>query len=137
MENKKIDVNKILEICKGKLISGDRNKEIISYSNDTRKIQNGDMYLAIKGDRVNGNDYIEVAFKNGAIGCITDEDIKKSIKDKYKNKIIIKVEDTIKALQNLAKYKRSMYDIPVIAVTGSVRENKYKRYNSKCFISKI
>lgn len=123
MDNKKIDVDKILEICNGELIVGDRKKEISSFSNDTRTIQNGDMYLAIKGDRVNGNNYIENAFEKGAIGCITDEEINKNIINKYNNKIIIKVKDTIKALQNLAKYKRSMYDIPVIAVTGSVRKN--------------
>lgn len=123
MDNKKIDVDKILEICNGELIVGDRKKEITSFSKDTRTIQNGDMYLAIKGDRVNGNDYIENAFEKGASGCITDEEINKNIINKYNNKIVIKVEDTIKALQNLAKYKRSMYDIPVIAVTGSVRKN--------------
>lgn len=123
MDNKKIDVDKIIEICNGELLSGDRKKEITSFSKDTRTIQNGDMYLAIKGDRVNGNDYIENAFEKGAIGCITDEEFNKNIINKYNNKIIIKVKDTIKALQNLAKYKRSMYDIPVIAVTGSVREN--------------
>ena len=123
MDNKKIDVNKILEICNGELLSGDRKKEISSFSNDTRTIQNGDIYLAINGDRVNGNDYIENAFEKGASGCITHEEINKNIINKYNNKIVIKVEDTIKALQNLAKYKRSMYDIPVIAVTGSVRKN--------------
>lgn len=123
MDNKKIDVDKILEICNGELLSGDRKKEINSFSKDTRTIQNGDMYLAIKGDRVNGNDYIENAFEKGAIGCITGEEINKNIINKYNNKIIIKVDDTIKAIQDLAKYKRSMYDIPVIAVTGSVRKN--------------
>lgn len=137
MEDKKIDVNKILDICNGRLLSGDINKEIKSYSKDTRTIQDGDMYLAIKGDRINGNNFIEEALQNGAIGCITDENINQKILDKYKNKIIIKVNDTIKAMQKLAKYKRSLYKIPVIAVTGSVRENEYKRYNSKCIITRI
>ncbi len=137
MENKEINVNKILDICSGELLSGDINKEIKSYSKDTRTIKEGDMYLAIKGDKINGNDFIEEAFQNGAIGCITDEDIKQTKLTKYKNKIIIKVNDTIEAMQKLAKYKRSLYKIPVIAVTGSVRENKYKRYYSKCIITKV
>lgn len=137
MDNKKITVNKILEICEGELILGDKELEINSYSKDTRSINNGDMYVAIKGERVNGNDYIENAFSNGAIGCITDENINESILNKYKNKVIIKVDDTIKAIQKIAKYKRSLYNIPVIAVTGSVRQNKYKRYNSKCIVTRI
>ena len=81
------------------------------------------MYLGIKGERVNGNDYIESAFENGAMGCITDDEIDEEILKKFNDKVIIKVNDTIKAIQEIAKYKRSMYNIPVIAVTGSVRKN--------------
>ena len=79
MNNKIITVNKILEICNGELISGDKNLEINSYSKDSRDINFGDMYLGIKGERVNGNDYIEAAFENGAIGCITDDNINEKI----------------------------------------------------------
>lgn len=137
MDSKKITVNKILEICDGKLLSGDRNLEITSYSKDTRTISSGDMYLGIRGERVNGNDFIGEAFENGATSCITDEDLDEDFIKKYASKVIIKVDDTIKAIQKIAKYKRSLYDIPVIAVTGSVRKNKYQRYNCKCAITKI
>ena len=137
MNIKIINVNKILEICNGELISGDKNLEVTSYCKDSREIKFGDMYLGIQGERVNGNDYIDAAFQNGAIGCITDCNVNESILEKYKNKVIIKVENTIKALQEIAKYKRSLYEIPVIAVTGSVRKNKYKRYYCKCNGSKI
>ena len=130
MDNKIITVNKILEICNGKLISGDKDAVVNSYSKDSRNINVGDMYLGIKGERVNGNDYIESALKNGAMGCITDDNINDTILKNFKDKVIIKVEDTIKAIQEIAKYKRSLYNIPVIAVTGSVRKNKHKRYNS-------
>lgn len=126
MKNKIITVNKILEICNGELILGDRDTEVNSYSKDSRDIINGDMYIGIKGERVNGNDYIESAFENGAMGCIIDDEIKDSILERFKNKVIIKVEDTVKALQEIAKYKRSLYDIPVIAVTGSVGKTSTK-----------
>ena len=132
MENKKITVKKILEICSGKLILGDENTEIISYSKDTRTINKGDLYLGIRGENTNGNLYVENALENGAIGCIVDDEIDENILKKYSNKVIIKVENTIKAIQQLAKYKRSLYDIPVIAITGSVRKNKHKRYGCKC-----
>lgn len=121
MDNKIITVNKILEICDGELLSGNRDLEVDSYSKDSRNIQAGDMYIAIRGERVNGNDYIESAFENGAIGCITDDEINNKIIEKFKDKVVIKVNDTIKAIQEIAKYKRSLYNIPVIAVTGSVR----------------
>ena len=57
------------------------------------------------------------------MGCITDDIVDREALEKYDDKVIIKVEDTVKAMQKIAKYKRSMYDIPVIAVTGSVRKN--------------
>lgn len=123
MDNKTITVNKILEICNGELLSGNRDLEVDSYSKDSRNIQAGDMYIAIRGERVNGNDYIESAFENGAIGCITDDGINSKIIEKFKDRVVIKVNDTIKAIQEIAKHKRSLYDIPVIAVTGSVRKN--------------
>ena len=126
MNNKNITVNKIVEICNGKLLSGEKNIEIETYSKDTRTLKKGDMYLGIKGEKINGNNYIEQAFINGAIGCITDENVNEEIINKYKGKVIIKVENTIKAIQELAKYKRSLYDIPVIAVTGSVGKTSTK-----------
>lgn len=126
MDNKIITVNKILEICNGELLSGNRDLEVDSYSKDSRNIQAGDMYIAIRGERVNGNDYIESAFENGAIGCITDDEINSKIIEKFKDKVVIKVNDTIKAIQEIAKYKRSLYNIPVIAVTGSVGKTSTK-----------
>lgn len=123
MDNKIITVNKILEICDGELLLGNKDLEVNSYSKDTRTINDGDMYLGIRGERVNGNDYIEIAFKNGAMGCITDDEIDKKILEEFSDKVVIKVNDTIKAIQEIAKYKRSMYNIPVIAITGSVRKN--------------
>ena len=79
------------------------------------------MYISIKGDRVNGNDFIQSAFESGAIGCITDDEPDERLLQKFKDKVIIKVNNTVKAIQKMAKYKRSLYNIPVIAVTGSVR----------------
>ncbi len=126
MDNKNITVNKIIEICNGRLLSGDESLEIESYSKDTRTLKKGDMYLGIRGEKINGNDYVEQAFVNGAIGCIIDENVDTEILNRYKEKVVIKVDDTIKAIQELAKYKRSLYNVPVIAVTGSVGKTSTK-----------
>ena len=126
MDNKRITVNKITEICRGQLIIGNKSLEVNSYSKDSRTIKSQEMYIAIKGEKVDGNDFIEAALENGAIGCITDREVRKEILEKFSNKVIIKVEDTIKAIQEIAKYKRSLYDIPVIAVTGSVGKTSTK-----------
>lgn len=126
MDNKNITVKKIVEICNGKLLSGEKNIEIETYSKDTRTLKKGDMYLGIRGEKINGNDYVQQAFINGAIGCIIDENVDTEILNRYKEKVVIKVDDTIKAIQELAKYKRSLYNVPVIAVTGSVGKTSTK-----------
>lgn len=117
---KEITAKIICEVCKGTLISGNENSVIEEFSIDTRTIKPKDMYIALKGENADGNKYIKDAFKKGAIGCITDENID------YKDKIIIKVKDTLKAMQDLATYKRSLYDIPVVAITGSVGKTSTK-----------
>lgn len=71
-----------------------------------------------------GSEFFEKAFENGAKAAILENiEIKAEVINKYKDKIIIIVEDTIKALQKIAVYKIEGYDIPVIGVTGSVRKN--------------
>lgn len=128
MERKNINISKVLEVCNGKLIIGNKDIDINGFSKDTRTINSNDIYIAIKGERVDGNDFIEQAFTKGAIGCITDKNISNQVIEKYKNtgKVIIKVTNTIEAIQKLAKYKRSLYNIPVIAVTGSVGKTSTK-----------
>ena len=64
--------------------------------------------------------------ENGASVCIVDEMPKEEILQKYNYRTIILVEDGIRALQDLAKYKRNLYNIPVVAVTGSVGKTSTK-----------
>lgn len=119
-------VKDILKIVKGELISGDEQINIETYSIDTRTIKCGDMYISIKGEKLNGNIFIEQAFEKQAIGTIFQGEIDTKILEKNSTKIIIRVSDTIKAIQELAKFKRQQYDIPVVAVTGSVGKTSTK-----------
>ncbi len=122
-----IKVKDILKITKGELIIGNPEETCEKYAKDSREVQEGDIYIGIKGEKVNGSQYYEKAFENGAKGCIIQEiEIGETEKQKYKNKTIIKVEDTTKALQQIASYKRSKYNIPVIAITGSVGKTSTK-----------
>ena len=114
-------VKDILKITNGKLICGDENIEINDFSKDTREIKDGDTYIAIKGERFDGNDFWQNAVDSGAKVCIVSKDI-----GAINGVAIIKVEDTLKALQDIASYKRMQYDIPVVAVTGSVGKTSTK-----------
>lgn len=119
---KEILVKDIIRVCEGKLLNGDENFICRSFSKDTRTIKENDVYIGIKGDNFNGNLFYEEAFNKKAALCILDDDTK--INDCQKP--IILVKNTIKALQKLATYKRNMYDIPVIAITGSVGKTSTK-----------
>lgn len=120
-------IKDIIDITKGNLITGREDFEFENFSKDTRTIQKGDIYIGIKGEKFDGNEFWKQALDNGAEAVIIqDIEITEVEKEKYSNKIIIKVEDTLKALYEIAKYKRSLYDIPVIAVTGSVGKTSTK-----------
>ena len=125
--NKEITVKKILEITSGKLICGNENLICEKFSKDTREIQKGEIYVGIQGENFNGNTLYEEAIKKGAIACILQGvEIPKATIQKYPKATIILVENTVKALQQIASYKRSLYNIPVVAITGSVGKTSTK-----------
>ena len=127
--NHVMTVKDILNVTKGTLITGREDVICDDFSKDSREINKGDIYLGLKGETVNGGIYFENAFANGAKGCIVqDIDFTEKQKEKYKDKVIIKVEDTLNAIQEMAKFKRSLYgkDFPIVAVTGSVGKTSTK-----------
>jgi UDP-N-acetylmuramoyl-tripeptide--D-alanyl-D-alanine ligase len=85
------------------------------FSTDTRNIQSGDIFFALKGDNFNGNLYAIQALKEGAAYVVIDEVITvESNTDK-----IIQVSDVLQFMQSLATYHRQQFDIPIIAIAGS------------------
>lgn len=107
-------VSEIIEATGGKLICGNSNQEIIGFSQDSRKVSTGMMYIPIIGERFDGHDFIKNAFENGASAVISNRDIDDS------EHIIIKVKDTLKALQDMAHYLRRHRNVKVVGITGSV-----------------
>ena len=122
-----MNVKNIIKVTNGKLIIGNEELECENFSKDTRTIQKGDIYLGIKGEKFDGNAFWKQALDNGADAVIIqDIEVTEEEKVKYSNKTIILVQDTLKALYEIAKYKRSLYDIPVVAITGSVGKTSTK-----------
>ena len=83
---------------------------------DSRQVRPGMVYLAIKGDRFDGNTFVEQALKDGAIAAIIDDE---TIAAQLQNKRILLCENTLTTLQELAHYHRMTLDIPVIGITGT------------------
>ena len=124
---KKLLVKDILKVTGGKLVIGDCEEVLENFSKDTRQIKENDTYVAIKGANFDGNKFWKQALEKGAKAVIVqDIDFSKEDLTKYKNKIIIKTKDVLESLYEIAKYKRSLYDIPVVGVTGSVGKTSTK-----------
>lgn len=122
-----IKVKDIIKICDAQLVYGNEEEICQNFSKDTREIKKDDVYIGIKGENFDGNALYEKALENGAKVCILENiEIPEHIIERYKDRTIIKVKNTIKAIQEIATYKREMYNIPVIAVTGSVGKTSTK-----------
>lgn len=118
-------VSDVIKRCNGTLLCGDVDMVLDSFCKDTRIIKEGDIYVGIKGESFDGNSFYAEAFDKGAKGCILDKSCDVDI-NKYGDKTIIMVDNTLDCIGTLAKYKRSLYDIPVIAITGSVGKTSTK-----------
>lgn len=127
--NNKIKVNDILKITNGKLITGDINYECEEFSKDTREIKGGEIYIGLMGEKVNGGVFFEQAFQKGASGVILQNiEVNDEQKEKYRDKVIILVNNTLDAIQKIASFKRNLYtrEFPIVAVTGSVGKTSTK-----------
>lgn len=113
-------IKEILEATKGQLLSGDINQDIHGFTQDTRQIQQGDMYIPLKGEKADGHDYIEQAFLMGASSILTEKEVN------YSDKNVILVKDTFKAMNDMASYLRQHRPVKVVGITGSVGKTSTK-----------
>lgn len=119
---KKFTLGEIAESCGGKFVGldSDKNIEITSVERDSRQIKDGSLFLAIKGERVDGHDYIEKCFDSGAV-CAVCEKVPVNATKPY-----ILVDSTLEAVKKIAKAYRQKFDIPVVGVSGSVGKTSTK-----------
>jgi UDP-N-acetylmuramoyl-tripeptide--D-alanyl-D-alanine ligase len=108
-----------------------------SICTDSRKLHEGDLFFALKGDQFNGNQFAIQALENGAAYGIIDE------APALSNDRLILVKDVLASLQALAAHHRNRFSIPFIAITGSngktttkelihaVLSQKYKTYTTE------
>lgn len=121
-------IKDIIRLCNGELVIGNENTLIDNLCIDTRLITNNNIFIGIKGEKINGNSLYKEALSKGAIGCILDNDTKLDYDylNNLDNVFIVLVDNTIECLKDLAIYKRSLVDIPVIGITGSVGKTSTK-----------
>ena len=125
---KKINLKEVLPQISGEVLCGDADKEIEGVSIDTRTIESGETYFALKGENTDGTKYCKDAVKKGAIICFIQENIftDEELSELGKSATIVLVPNVEDTLVEIAKVKRSLYDIPVVAITGSVGKTSTK-----------
>ncbi|HEV7552349.1 MAG TPA: UDP-N-acetylmuramoyl-tripeptide--D-alanyl-D-alanine ligase [Candidatus Angelobacter sp.] len=100
----------------------DQEAVAMGYSIDSRTLNPGDLFIAITGERFDGHEYVQAALEKGAVGAIVEAG-KQVGGDPLR---LLKVENTLKALQLLGAAARRLWGKPLLAVTGSAGKTTTK-----------
>src|SRR5436853_5118927 len=101
----------------------DREQIASGYSIDSRTIGTGDLFFAVKGERLDGHDFVTAALKSGAIAAVIAEDQAERFSEDSRIHI---VKDTLVALQRLGGAVRRLWGKRLIGVTGSAGKTTTK-----------
>src|SRR4030088_3425244 len=100
-----------------------REQSVSGYSIDSRTVGPGQLFFAVKGERLDGHDFVGEALQKGAVAGIVRKDRLGRYADKAR---LLAVEDTLAALQTLATAVRKLLGRPLVAVTGSAGKTTTK-----------
>jgi len=113
----------VIEATKGKLISGDIRTSFAGISIDSRGISADNIFVAIKGKNYDGHNFAGNVIEHGVRGIITNKNKTDNLptftKQEKKNIVCVAVDDTTKALGDLASFNRKRSNVSVVAITGS------------------
>ncbi len=118
----KLPLSRIAEFTSA---TGDYDPRAVAqgYSIDSRTVQSGDLFFAVKGERLDGHDYVEQALSKGAIGAL----VRKDQLARYPAKAgLLAADDTLIALQTLATAVRKLWGKTAIGITGSMGKTTTK-----------
>lgn len=92
---------------------------VTGVSIDTRQINEGNLFVPLKGEKLDGNTLIKDAFEKGAIASLIDREYYENHKSDFENLPIIITDDTLRGIGLLANLHRKRFDLPVVAIGGS------------------
>ena len=127
---KGMSIEAIAKACNGNIFDGNGNaieaqdsclmQEVKGVELDSRKLQEGYLFIATKGERVDGHSFIGQAFDKGCYAVVCERLPENAVGP------CIVVEDSFKALQDIASYYREQLDVKVVGITGSVGKTSTK-----------
>jgi len=112
-----LNIREVAEAVKGCLLAGDSTQVFGGVSTDSRRVVPDTIFVALAGQKYDGHRFVIEALDRGAAGAIVSRQA--DLPPHYRERVLIRVENTLKALQDLAVAWRQQFQVPVVGVTGS------------------
>ena len=122
-EGQPLSIAAVIEATGGTLITGDRAIIFTGVSTDSRSIKQGELFVALRGVNFDGHRFCGAAIEQGGGGAIVEQEIAPPAGTAVP---LIQVQDTLKALGDLANWWRKRHPIPLIAIVGSTGKTTTK-----------
>ena len=118
---KNLTLKNMADVCGGKLYASETaaNTEVTSITTDSRTVETGSLFVAIKGERVDGHKFIPNVIEAGALAVLSEMELNLDIP-------YILVESSLAAVKAIAEFYLSQLEIPAIGITGSVGKTSTK-----------
>ncbi len=121
-----LSLNELVEVLGSQLLTLlniSDTQPSVGIATDTRYLRQGEIFVALRGETFDGHCFVPIAQEKGAIAAIVDDAF---IPDAAVSLPLMQVKDTLQAYQTIAQWWRERFEIPVIAVTGSVGKTTTK-----------
>ena len=113
------NLDSALEATHGVLVGPKDRRRFSGICTDSRNLRAGELFLALKGDRFDGHDFVTQVIEAGAAGVVAARERWEAMGGSPLSVPVIVVEDTLAALGDLAAFWRRLHPVPLVAITGS------------------
>ena len=131
-----INLSKLIEVLSATTPTNFQVPEktlIVGINTDTRNLQSGEGFVALRGEKFDGHKFVQQAMEKGASCVIVEEEytLNNRVTQQSNSVPILQVENTLEAYQKIARWWRDRFAIPVIGITGSVGKTTTKELIAK------
>ena len=112
-------LGELADLLGGVLIGASPETQVTGFATDNREVNQGDVFLCIRGNRVDGHEFADQATRSGAVACVAEREV---------NVPHIRVANLVEALARMALEVRKGFEGPVVGITGSAGKTTTKEF---------